>query len=401
MLIALPVLAAAASVVVPLDHAEPGARRMELGYELGAPFDPTKPTALLVTDGQQFRVAPGRMQAEQAALFGDGFNVVGLYGRGATEAFQEATRTVGGQIDWVRAFTIFRAEQWVEDLDAVRRQLLGENGRVALYGTSGGALLVHQYLARHGRHVSFAFTSATVEPWIAGALRLRSDRFWDEISRDDRVHLERALAAHPSDRPQAMALLQRQNFFVPLERLATERAALIRALEAGDASRLAELRTAYQVDAVRQLIESPRGIAIRVREYEFAAPGREEELLESPGVHPDLEVEVAAARPLLELRASGRLPVPVFDTRTAHALGTEVFVLAGHGDHTADWRTSIALAARYPDGVLFVADDNHRFDRMRASGVYGALVRTFLAGGAASPAFREALARAESHRWRE
>jgi hypothetical protein len=399
--IAVAVFATVFSVAVPLDHEAQQSPQVELMYELGAPFDAAKPTVILVTDGQQFRVAPGRMRAEQAELLGDGFNVVGIYGRGATAAFQAAARANDGSIDWPRALAIFRAQQWVDDIEAVRGHLLGREGRVSLYGTSGGALLVHQYLARHGRHVRFAFTSATVEPWVARSLRLRTDRFWDEISSDDRVRLERALASGATDRSLAMALLQRQNFFVPLERLPDERAGLIRALEANDQARLAQLREAYQVDAVRHLMQSPRGVAIRVREYEFAAAGHEDSLLERPGVYPDLEVEVAAARPLLDLLATGRVSAPVFDTRAAHALDTEVFVLAGHGDHTADWRASITVAARYPRGILFVADDNHRFDRMRASGAYMGLLRAFLAGGSASGEFRAALEGAEGHRWRE
>lgn len=394
-------LAVAASVLVPLDHADPRSPRLELRYELGAPFDRAKPTVFLVTDGQQFRIAPGRMAAEQRELFGDGFNVVGLYGRGATPEFQRAALGPDGKVDWTRAFTTFRAEQWVEDIDAVRRHLLGADGRMALYGTSGGALLAHQYLARYGSKVTRAFTAATVEPWVVGALRLRTDRFWEELGADDRGRLQRALAARPAERGLAVLLLQRQNFFVPVERLGGERTALIGALEAGDAARLAHLRREYQVDAVRELMDSPRGIAIRVREYEFALPAGDHQRLRDPGVHPDLEVHVMAARPLLDLHAAGRLPAPVFDSSATHGLAAEVFVLAGGRDHTVDWRSAVAVAARYPKGRLFLADDDHTFKRLRAAGSYLALLRGFLAGGAESDAFRKALDHAQPLRWRE
>ncbi|HKQ62792.1 MAG TPA: alpha/beta fold hydrolase [Candidatus Polarisedimenticolaceae bacterium] len=392
--------AAAAVVSVPLDHGDPASARFELGYELGAPFDPAKPTVLYVTDGQQFRVAPGR-GPELQQEFGDGFNVVGIYGRGSAPACQQAALGPDGRIDWERAWRLFRAEQWVGDLDAVRRQLLGPDGRLSLFGASGGALLVHQYLARHGEHVARAFTSAVVEPWVVAALGLKTDRFWEELSADDRERLARALAARPAERDVAITLLQRQNFFVPLDRLAGERSTLIRTLEAQDAAKLAELRETYQVDAIQQLFDSPRGIAIRVREYEFAVPAGEAERLKEPGLHPDLEVHARAARPLLELRAAGKVPDPVFDASASHRLQTEVLVVAGHGDHTCDWRTSIAVATRYPRGLLFVADDDHMLARMNASGTYSALLRAFLAGGPQSEEFRRALARAETHRWRE
>ena len=38
---------------VPIDHATPAAGTFPLHYELGAPFDSTKPTIMLVVDGQQ------------------------------------------------------------------------------------------------------------------------------------------------------------------------------------------------------------------------------------------------------------------------------------------------------------------------------------------------------------
>src|SRR5262245_508637 len=185
-------LALAATVSVPLDHARPDSRRADLGYELGAAFDAAKPTVLYVTDGQQFRVTPGRVAAIQKDLFGDAFNVVATYGRGATEAFQRAAMREDGSVDWARAWTIFRAEQWVEDLDAVRRAVVGREGKVVVFGTSGGALLAHQYLARYGRHVTRAFTSATVDPWVVAQLGLTTDRFWSEISGQDRERVSRA-----------------------------------------------------------------------------------------------------------------------------------------------------------------------------------------------------------------
>ncbi|HEX6851308.1 MAG TPA: hypothetical protein VF139_07845 [Candidatus Polarisedimenticolaceae bacterium] len=388
------VLALAAAVAVPIDHSDPASAKADLGYELGAPYDPAKPTVLFVTDGQQFRVAPGRVAAIQEEFFGPGFNVVGIYGRGATEAFQQGAVRPDGSVDWARAWTIFRAEQWVEDLDAVRRAVVGPEGKVGVFGTSGGALLAHQYLARHGRHVTRAFTSATVEPWGVGSLGLATDRFWAELAPADRDRLTRALAGRPALRDTAMALLQRQNFFVPLDRLAAERSALIGVLEAGDDSKLAALRKEYQVDAIRERMDSPRGIAIRVREYEFAVPAGERERLRGPGVHPDLEVHVGAAKPLLDLLDAGTIEAPSFDSRPAHRLDTEVLVVAAHADHTVDWRTSIALAARYPFGRLFVADDDHMFARMKKSGAYAALIRAFLSVGTIPP-------EAQRHRWRE
>lgn len=380
----------AASVTVPIDWADPASPRVDLGYELGADFDPAKPTVVFVTDGQQFRVARGRMKDIQAGTFGGGFNVVGIYGRGAEEPFQKAATREDGSVDWVRAWTIFRAEQWVEDVEAVRRAVLGADGKVALYGASGGALLAHQYVAAHGDRVIRVFTAASVEPWVAGDLGIDTDRFEDEITPEDRTKLREALAQGSVDRDLAMMLLQRQNFFVPPASLAKERSELIAAIATGDSARMEALRKDYQVDAVRKLIDSPRGIAIRVREYEFAVPAGEVARLASGRIAPDLEVHVTSARPLLDLHAAGKIPAPQFDATGCHRFEGEVLVLAGLRDHTVDWRTSIAVAARYPRGRLLLVDDDHMFSDTRVGGTYDELLRSFLADGFSGEAVRTA-----------
>lgn len=79
----------------------------------------------------------------------------------------------------------------------------------------------------------------------------------------------------------------------------------------------------------------------------------------------------------------------------------EVLVLAGRHDHTADYRVLIALAAHYPRGRLFIADDNHVFEAMNRQGHVTALMRAFLTEGMDSAAYRTAEATAGVLRWRE
>ncbi len=393
------------SLLVPLDHAEPHGARAALDYELGAPFDPAKPTVLVIADGQQFYVRKGAMAGLQKEEFGPEFNVVGIIGRGATPAFIEAARNGDGTPDWMSAWRLFRSDQWIEDIEAVRVDLLGRRGKVMLYGASGGAFLVHQHLARHGEYVSRAFTACPVDPFEVGALGLNSDRFWDEIgATDPALHeaLKSALARHAEDRATLIMTLQRQNFFVPPERLQAERADLIRAVAAGDEERYARARKEYQVEEVRAFFEAKEGIPIRVREYELFFPaGALDRLRSTEAVYPDLENQRNFAAPLLALQAESRIPAPAIDRSAPHRLETEVFVLAGRWDHTVDYRTAVALAARYPRGTLFLADDDHMFASLKESGARDDLLRSSLHDGGASARLRAALAKAAPHRWTE
>jgi pimeloyl-ACP methyl ester carboxylesterase len=394
----------ARQVRVPLDHDQPRGPQGTLDYELGAPFDPAKPTVLVVADGQQFYVRHGRMATVQED-FGAAFNVVGLFGRGATPQFLDAAVGPDGATDWERAWRLFRSAQWIDDLEAVRVDLLGKNGRVLLYGASGGGLLVQEYLARHPEHIVRAFTACAVNPYDEGRLGFLSDRFWDEIgAQDPGLHaaLQRALERHRADRAMVIMTLQRQNFFVPPDRLAEARATLISALDAGDDEAYAAARRDYQVEAVSGFFDSKEGIPTRVRLYELFQPsGSEGALADRTRVFPDLENQRNFAAPLLELLRAGKIPPPRLDFEALHRVSAEVMILSGRLDHTVDYRAAIALAAAYPRGMLFLADDDHMFARMKEDHSRDRLMQAFLLHGPGSAPFRAALEAASAHRWTE
>jgi hypothetical protein len=225
------------SIIVPYDHADPRAGHTALYVELGAPFDAGKPTVLVIADGQQFYVRRGAMAELQQTLFGNAFNVAGIVTRGSTAAFTHSTIRSDGATDWRRAWRIFNASQWVEDIEAVRRSLVGATGKVLLYGRSGGAYLVHQYLVKHGAHVRRAFIQSAVNPGLNRELGIPLDTYWDELHDWDpalQPLLRAALANHPAERIPILLALQRQHFYVPAESLSTAAATLIGALARGE-----------------------------------------------------------------------------------------------------------------------------------------------------------------------
>jgi len=399
-----PPAAASGCVQVPLDHGQPSGPAAAITYELGAAFDHGKPTVLVVADAQQFHLRPGALAALQQDQFGDACNVVGIVrSRGTVDAFLAAARGADGQVDWTAAYRLFRSGQWVEDLEAVRVQLLGAGGQVSLYGASGGALLAAEYLQRHGDKVARAFLAAPVMPALVGECGLASDRFWKEIGAVPGLQpkLLGALAAHAGERRRVLLTLQRQNFFVAPAQLAAARGTLIEALAAGDEAAFGNARRDYQVEAIEGLLDGPLGAPIRVREFEFVQPCGELARLRPDECHPNIEVQREAAAPLLALAAAGRIEPLAAVWPGLHGLAAEVFVLAGRWDHTVDYRTAIAFAASIPHHCLFLADDDHMFARLGRDRADRRLQRAFLAHGLQSPELQAALAAAAPCRWRE
>ena len=393
-----------ASLRVSLDHEQPSGPTIELYYELGAPFDRDLPTVLVVADGQQFYLHRGAMPELQARLFGPGFNVVGLVGRGLTPEAVKAVLTPDGRPDWERAWRLFRASQWIEDLEDLRTTLVGRRGRVLLFGQSGGSLLVRQYLAVHGDRVRRVVTAVPVEPFLVGEMGLATDRFWEEIGaggRELQDAMQSAIARFGADRLTLAMTLQRQNFFVPPDRINEERARLIRALAAGDTDAYAHARDEYQVAEAKALLDLSEGIPSRVRLYELFQPSGGLARLAGSGFHPDIENQRNFAAPLLDLMARGRIEAPALDRSAFHRLATEILVIGGRWDHTVDYRTVFVQAAGYAHGTLFLADDDHMLGRLKAGGDLARLSAVFLRDGPASEAWREALARAAPLRFSE
>jgi len=394
-------------LVVPLDHDRQAEGSLRLTYELAEPFDPRRPTLLWVADGQQFQLrregATVRLRDERLGLPAGAINLVGLVGRGFDDEVSGRLRDGDGRVDWVLAYRLLGSRQWVGDLEALRRELVGAEGKLLLYGASGGGYLVHEYLARHGEHVARALTEvAPVRP-LDGWLGLFDDRFWRELQGGDAGRAERlagALAANPR-RDDLVRLLQRQHYFVGAGELAGERLAAVDEILRGDHEAIARRLEAYQVGAMRELEASDAGIGIAVRMYEFAEPVLRHVDLGGGAVHPNLENEAGWAAPLLELARRGAIPPVALDRRALHRLPAQVLVIGGRWDQTADYRAQIALAALYPQGELFLADDGHTLGRLEASGGRRRLLATFLLHGLGSPQLEALLVELEPLRWRE
>ena len=389
---------------VPFDYSDPKSESGPIYYEFGKPYQEDKPTVFILSDAQQFYIRKGEVANFQERWFGDDFNVLGIVGRGTSPQFIEKALGADGKPDWLGAWKIFNYKQFLGDIESVRNAVLGDQNKVMIYGESGGAMLSHQYLAEYGQHVSRAFTRAAVHPFLVDELGLNSDRFWKEIGEyDPELHdlVNQALDHYTDQRAVVVMTLQRQNFFVTPGELGAARAKLIQALANGDEDYFAEVREKYEVDAVTEIMGTNEVIPIRVRLFEFLIPSGSRERLKGDVFYPDYEVQVDLAKPLLKLYDCGEIPPITYDFKRLHSLDGEVFILSGRWDHVVDYRTSIALAGYYPNGYLFLADDDHMFKGFEESNLLAPVLQSFFLEGIGSDVFHQSILRAEPNRWRE
>lgn len=365
---------------VPVDYSQPGAAEIEIRYELGAPYHPGKPTVFIIADAQQFYVRKGRISALQEQLFDSSFNVVGIIGRNQQEGLRKSMAGPGGEVDWEKAYRFFSWTQYVQDINQVRRHLLGDEGRVMLYGQSGGGLLVHQYLSIFGKYVTRAFTGAALNYQLDAESGINHDRFWEEATGANPAleqGLQKILKGGRLPRELLAMLFQRQHFFVKSDSLPFYRQQLAALIEKNDTAGLRSYRQQYQVDAILDFYQTDQGIPIRVRLFEFIFPLLSSFRVLPDTLQPDLENLYYSSRPLVRLYHAEKISPRLMEFSALPHTGTRVFILAGRYDHTADYRSQIALAGRYPRHILFIADDNHTFSRLKESGKYRKMLCSF------------------------
>jgi pimeloyl-ACP methyl ester carboxylesterase len=392
-----------ATIAVPLSYEEPSLGATELTLDYAAPFDPAKPTVLVIADGQQFYVRKGSMKELQQSTLGEAVNVVGIVTRGTTPAFIDASLR-DGKPDWLKAWKVFNSAEWLGDIESVRKALVGDQGRIDLYGRSGGAYLVHQYLAQHPDRVERVFTQSAVNPYLNAELGISLDTFWSDLGRKDarlQVELQSALKAHPEERIGILMTLQRQHFFVSADKVDAARADLIHALSTGNMAAYRTARKAYEVDDMAEMYASNEIIPQNVRVLELIAPSGAFDRLGDGALYPLAETQAFEIRPLLDLLHAGKINLSPFDFAALHRCPADVFILAGRYDEAVDYRTAIALASAYPHHFLFLADDNHVFSALSSAGASRKLISSFFAQGLQAQSFAMALRDAQQYRWIE
>lgn len=367
------------TITVPVDHKNPTQGITTVSYELGAAFSKNKPTVFIIADAQQFYVRKGAVAGLQASLFDSTFNVVGIIGRNNNEDLKKLV-TANGNTDWIKAHTIFSWEQYINDINEVRKKLMGSNGHINLYGQSGGGYLIHQFLSVYGQFVDKAFTAAAVNYHLDAQAGINHDKFWEEVIKDDpqfAAQFKKLSAQSSTSREMIAMLFQRQNFFVKPDSLAFERKKLLDILLANDTAMIRQYRDKYQITAIQNFYASADGIPIKVRLFEFVLPLLKTFRLKKDTLQPDMENLYFSSRPLIEAYNSHKIQPRTMPFTVQRKLDTKVFILAGRWDHTADYRSQTALAGIYRNRLLFMADDNHTFAALKKEGQYKELILLF------------------------
>lgn len=369
------------TITVPVDYANPKAGTTTISYELANKFSKNKPTVFIIADAQQFYVRRGAVANLQATLLDTSYNVVGIISRNNNSDLKKLVTDETGNVNWEKAYTTYSWLQYVNDINEVRKKIVGNSGRIYLYGQSGGGFLIHQFLSVYGQFVDKAFTAASVNYFLDDETGINHDKFWDETTKTSILFAEKfkqLIAQNTISREMIAMLFQRQNFFVKPDSLNFERTKLLNTLLANDTTLIKQYQKKYQITDIQKFYASADGIPIKVRLFEFIFPLLKDFEIKNDTLQPDIENLYFSSLPLIEAYNNRRIHPQAMQFTTQYGLKTTVFVLAARWDHTADYRSQIALAYTYPNHILFIVNDNHTFSELKDDGNYQRLIVAFL-----------------------
>jgi hypothetical protein len=148
---------------LPVDHNDPSKGNFTDFYVLSPHFKPDENVIFWLFDNQQEAVG----MINSSGDFEDFENNLGelsyvlIGNRGVNPTLFPEVYNKDGSVNYSLAIELYGSAQQIDDLEAVRQDmqnqgLLPPDGRIILYGGSGGGFLVQQYLDKYGSHVSRA-----------------------------------------------------------------------------------------------------------------------------------------------------------------------------------------------------------------------------------------------------
>ncbi len=391
------------SILVPIDYSNKNSKKFYLRYEFAKEYDPSKPTVITLNDAQQYWLRPGKMEWVQNWILNDNFNVLGVIHRGYSNVVNNESKNKDGSVNWEKAYQYFRYEQWVEDIESVRKHIFRDK-KITLYGRSGGAQLLLEYLLKYGNNIERAFCQTGGFSEINLKLGILSDKFWVEIHENDktlRKKIKAVLKKNPDKHDDIMISLQRQNFFVSADKIQEARKEYIEKLYNSDFNYFKEKNKEYQVDAIKNMAKEDRDISSSVRIFEFLAPLLKQINFKGERLYPSLESIAIQSKGLVNLYFEKKISFNKPNFANARKIETQLFLIGGRFDHTVDYRGQIYLDGLFPNSYLFNADDNHTLRRIKENKRYKELIDRVLRLDHKSKEFSNFMISMDEFKWSE
>jgi hypothetical protein len=159
---------------LPIDHNDPSKGNFTDFYILSPQFKPGENVIFWLFDNQQEAVGMINSSEDFENFENNlgGLSYVLIGNRGVNPTLFPEVYNKDGSVNYSLATKLYGSAQQIDDIEVVRQDmqnkgLLPLDGKIMLYGGSGGGFLVQQYLDKYGSHVSRAFIEFSGAPDLA------------------------------------------------------------------------------------------------------------------------------------------------------------------------------------------------------------------------------------------
>ncbi|OPY54954.1 MAG: Alpha/beta hydrolase family protein [Methanosaeta sp. PtaU1.Bin112] len=352
---------------IPLDHGNPSQGNFTAFYLLSPGFSSGRDVIFWLFDNQQERVGMINSSADfeyfEEILRGQSYVLMG--NRGVSPTLFPEVFNKDGSTNYSRALRLYGSRQQVEDIEAVRQDmqrkgLLPEDGRIMLYGGSGGGFLVQQYLDRYGEHVSRAMIECSGAPDLAA---LHNTTFMKEtfLSDESLANSYFSLMQNGSDTASLAFMLYKIGLAgdVQLQNLIVSIRSGTPSLEGELAYITAWLNPANNFPLVRRMLDAPRELEVKVRVYELVGDDLE-------SYHPASAQKVCLGyewikvilADFLKAHEGGKIPVTKIQLNRSSYDG-EVMIWSAAFDQVFSEQMGKWMRELYPHARLAIFSDSH------------------------------------------
>lgn len=358
-------------IQIPLDHQDRSLGNFTAFYLLNPEFKAGENVVFWLCDNQQEKV--GMINSSKDFKYFDenlgGLSYVLIGNRGVTPSLFPEVFNIDGSVNYPLALKLYGSNQQIDDIEAVRQDmhrkgLLRKDGKIMVYGGSGGGFLVQQYLDKYGEHVSSALIEASGGPDLA----IEHNTTFMKNTYESNPNLANCYFAL-SQKGDATASLAFMLFKIGLEGDLNLQNRIIKAktdvFALGDKLTYLKnwLKPSYNFPFIHLLLDAPRELEVKVRVYELIGA-------DLVNYHPASTQEVCLgyewARALLadfmREHDEGKLPIMQFALNRSRYRG-EVMVWSMAADQDFADQMGRWVSDSYPHSRLAVFNDSHQRQR--------------------------------------
>jgi len=356
---------------IPLDHGNLALGNFTAFYLLSPGFLAGEDVVFWLFDNQQERVGmingSGDFEYFEESLGGLSYVLMG--NRGVSPTLFPEVFNKDGSTDYSRALRFYSSEEQVDDIEAVRqdmlkKRLLPKDGKIMLYGGSGGGVLIQQYLDKYGEHVSRALIESSGAPDLAEKY---NTTFMKKtyLSNESLANSYFALTQGGDDTTSLAFLLYKIGLTGNTDlqnRIINSKTDLF-ALDDQWAYLINWLSPSSNFPFVRRILDAPRELEVKVRLYELM--GEEIESYHPTSAHDvclGYEWTKVPLADFIQARKEGKIPIIKIQLNRSRYLG-DVMIWSGTADQVFSEQMGQWLCQSYPHARLALFNDTHSRDK--------------------------------------